>query len=45
MAGLPAFLASLARQHGAMHGLLAIVIAVIFGFLAGIVFKRKRRTA
>ena len=43
MVGLPAFLASLARNHGALNGLFAVVIAVIFGFLVGIVFKRRAR--
>jgi hypothetical protein len=42
MVGLPAFLATLSRQHGALYGLLAIAIAVIFGFLVGILFKRRR---
>jgi hypothetical protein len=41
MVGLPAFLASLARRHGALYGLLAIAIAVIFGFLVGVLFKRR----
>jgi hypothetical protein len=45
MVGLPAFLASLAREHGALHGLLAILIAVLFGFLVGVVFRRKRRAS
>jgi hypothetical protein len=42
MVGLPAFLATLARRHGALYGLLAIAIAVIFGFLVGVLFKRRR---
>jgi hypothetical protein len=41
MVGLPAFLATLARRHGALYGLLAIAIAVIFGFLVGVLFKRR----
>jgi hypothetical protein len=41
MVGLPAFLAALARRHGALYGLLAIAIAVIFGFLVGVLFKRR----
>jgi hypothetical protein len=42
MVGLPAFLANLARRHGALYGLLAVAIAVIFGFLVGVMFKRRR---
>jgi hypothetical protein len=40
MVGLPALLKDLARHHGALHGLLAIVVAVAFGYLTGVVFKR-----
>jgi len=40
MTGLPAFLDSLAGKHGALHGLFAVAIAVIFGFLVGLAFKK-----
>jgi hypothetical protein len=40
MVGLPAFLTSHAREHGALHGLLAVSIAVVFGFLVGVEFRR-----
>lgn len=43
MVGAPAFLASMARKHGALHGLMAVAIALVFGFLVGFVFKEKRR--
>lgn len=43
MVGLPAFLTSLARSHGALYGLFAVVIAVIFGFIVGVVFRKGRR--
>ncbi len=39
---LPAFLSSLARRHGGFYGLLAVVVAVAFGYFTGIVFKRTR---
>jgi len=37
---LPALLSSLARRHGALHGLLAVAVAVVFGYLTGVAFKR-----
>jgi hypothetical protein len=40
MVGVPSFIASLARQQGAVHGLLAVVIAIVCGFLVGILFKK-----
>jgi hypothetical protein len=40
--GLPALLSSLARRHGAFHGLLAVTVAVVFGFLTGVVFTKAR---
>lgn len=42
VAGLPALLSSLARRHGGLHGLLAISVAVVFGYLTGVAFKRTR---
>lgn len=42
MSNLPAFLTSLSRRHGALYGLFAVAIAVIFGFLVGVAFKRAR---
>ena len=40
MSGLPAFLGSLSRKHGALFGLFAVAIAVVFGFFVGVAFKR-----
>jgi hypothetical protein len=40
MSGLPAFLSSLSRKHGALFGLFAVAIAVVFGFFVGVAFKR-----
>jgi hypothetical protein len=42
MNGLPAFLTFLSRKHGALFGLFAVSIAVIFGFLVGMAFRRSR---
>jgi len=42
MKGLPAFLSSLSRRHGALYGLFAVAIAAIFGFLVGVAFRRGR---
>jgi hypothetical protein len=39
MVGFPAFLASLAFQHGAAYGVLAVVIAIVTGFAMGFLFK------
>jgi hypothetical protein len=39
MVGFPAMLASLAYQHGAMYGILAVVIAIVTGFAMGYIFK------
>jgi hypothetical protein len=39
MVGFPAFLASLAYQHGAAYGVLAVVIAIVTGFAMGFLFK------
>ena len=38
--GLPALLKDLAHHHSELHGLLAIVVAVAFGYLTGVVFKK-----
>jgi hypothetical protein len=42
MKGLPAFLSSLSRRHGALYGLFAVAIAAVFGFFVGVVFRRGR---
>jgi hypothetical protein len=42
MDGLPAFLSSLSLKHGSLYGLFAVAIAVLFGFLVGVAFKRGR---
>jgi hypothetical protein len=39
LVGFPAWLASLAYQHGATYGVLAVVIAIVTGFAMGFVFK------
>jgi uncharacterized protein (TIGR02186 family) len=39
MVGFPAWLASLAYQHGAAYGVLAVVIAIVTGFAMGFLFK------
>jgi hypothetical protein len=39
MVGFPAMLASLAFQHGATYGVLAVVIAIVTGFAMGFLFK------
>lgn len=41
MKGLPFFLASLAYQHAVLYGLVAVVIAIVTGFVMGYVFKGK----
>lgn len=41
MKGLPALLASLAHRNAALYGLLAVVIAIVTGFVMGYVFKGK----
>jgi hypothetical protein len=40
MVSLPAFLSTLALQHGALYGLLAVVVAVAFGYVTGLVFRK-----
>jgi uncharacterized protein (TIGR02186 family) len=39
MVGFPALLASLAYQHGAAYGVIAVVIAIITGFAMGFLFR------
>jgi len=41
MRGLPAFLASLAHKHAVLYGLVAVVIAIVTGFVMGFIFKGK----
>lgn len=39
MVGFPAMLSTLAYEHGATYGILAVVIAIITGFAMGFLFK------
>lgn len=39
--GFPALLAALAYEHGALYGLMAVVIAIATGFIMGFLFKGK----
>jgi hypothetical protein len=39
MVGFPALLALMAYQHGAVYGVLAVLIAIVVGFAMGFVFK------
>ncbi len=39
MVGFPAMLSSLAYQHGATYGILAVIIAIVTGFAIGFLFK------
>lgn len=41
MVGFPAMLTNLAHQQAALYGVLAVVIAIVTGFLMGILFKGK----
>jgi hypothetical protein len=41
MVGFPAMLASLAFEHGALYGLMAVAIAIATGFIMGFLFKDK----
>lgn len=41
MVGFPAMLAHMARQQGLLYGVVAVVIAIVTGFLMGILFKGK----
>ncbi|MEJ5300418.1 MAG: TIGR02186 family protein [Thermodesulforhabdaceae bacterium] len=40
MVGFPAILATLAYQHSALYGIMAVIIAIITGFAVGYVFKK-----
>lgn len=42
LVGLPELLSSLGCRHGGLHGLLAVSIALIFGYLTGVVFKKTK---
>ena len=39
MVGFPAMMASLAYEHGATYGILAVIIAIVTGFAMGYLFK------
>ncbi len=39
MVGFPALMASLAYEHGAWYGILAVIIAIATGFIMGVLFK------
>jgi hypothetical protein len=39
MVGFPEFLMSMAYQHALMYGILAVVVAILTGFLMGYLFK------
>ena len=41
MVGFPAMLWDMAQQQGALYGILAVVIAIVTGFVMGILFKGK----
>lgn len=41
MVGFPAAMASLAFNHSALYGLIAVLLAIIVGFLMGFMFKDK----
>lgn len=41
MVGFPALLASLAYEHAALYGILAVLIAIVTGFVMGFLFKGK----
>lgn len=41
MVGFPAMFSALAYEHGALYGILAVVIAIITGFVMGYLFKGK----
>lgn len=40
--GIPALIASIAFNHGTLYGILAVLVAVIAGFLTGVIFKGER---
>ena len=37
--GMPAFISSLAYQHGTLYGVLAVLVAAFAGLLTGVIFK------
>jgi uncharacterized membrane protein YraQ (UPF0718 family) len=37
--GFPAFFMTMAYQHGALYGILAVFIAIVVGFIMGYLFK------
>jgi hypothetical protein len=39
MVGFPAMLTTLAYEHGATYGILAVIIAIMTGFAIGFLFK------
>ena len=41
-AGMPAFIADLAFDHGTLYGILAVIVAVIAGLLTGTIFKGEK---
>jgi len=41
MAGLPGLLGSLAYRHATLYGLIAVLIALVTGFVMGVLFKGK----
>ena len=41
-AGMPAFIATLAFDHGTLYGILAVIVAVIAGLLTGTIFKGEK---
>jgi uncharacterized protein (TIGR02186 family) len=40
--GLPAWISNLAFQHGAMYGILAVLVAVMAGWATGVMFKASK---
>ena len=40
--GMPAFIATLAFDHGTLYGILAVIVAVIAGLLTGTLFKGEK---
>lgn len=38
--GVPAFLQDLAQNNGSLYGILAVLVALVFGFGVGVLFKR-----
>ena len=40
--GMPAFIASLAFDHGTLYGILSVIVAIIAGLLTGTIFKGEK---